>query len=158
MPFHPTRVARVRLGDAPVGVLGEIHPDVIEAFEFPVGTTAIAFELALEPLFAVLPGRPKVEELPRFPPIYADLAVVVDESVPASLVESVVRRAGGPEVQSVHLFDVYRGEQVRAGKKSLAYALEMRAPDRTLTDVDASAVISRIVNVLGEKTGAELRS
>jgi len=158
MPFHPTRVARVRLGDTPVGVLGEIHPDVIEAFEFPVGTTAIAFELALEPLFAALPGRPKVEELPRFPPVYADLAVVVDESVPASLVESVVRRAGAPEVQSAHLFDVYRGEQVRAGKKSLAYALEMRAPDRTLTDEDASAVVSRIVNVLGEKTGAELRS
>ncbi|MDQ3619553.1 MAG: phenylalanine--tRNA ligase subunit beta [Actinomycetota bacterium] len=158
MPFHPTRVARVRLDDTPVGVLGEIHPDVIEAFEFPVGAGAIAFELALEPLFAVLPGRPKVEELPRFPPVYADLAVVVDEEVPASLVESIVRRAGGPDVQSVHLFDVYRGEQVRAGKKSLAYALEMRAPDRTMTDVDASAVLSRIVNVLGEKTGAELRS
>jgi phenylalanyl-tRNA synthetase beta chain len=158
MPFHPTRVARVRLGDVPIGVLGAVHPDVVAAFDFPTGTEAVAFELALEPLFAILPGRPEVDDLPRFPPVYVDLAIVVDETVPAALVESLLRRAGAPEVRSVRLFDVYRGEQVRAGKKSLAYALEMRAPDRTLTDEDSNVVRSRIMGALGEKTGAELRS
>ena len=143
MPFHPTRVARVRLGDVSIGVIGAVHPDVIGAFDFPTGTDAVAFELALEPVLAVLPGRPEVDDLPRFPPVYVDLAIVVDESVPAAMVESLLRRAGAPEVRSVRLFDVYRGEQVRAGKKSLAYALEMRAPDRTLTDEDANVVRSR---------------
>ena len=158
MPFHPTRVARVRLGDVPIGVIGAVHPDVIAAFDFPTGTDAVAFELALEPVFAALPARPEVDDLPRFPPVYVDLAIVVDETVPASMVESLLRRAGAPEVRSIRLFDVYRGKQVRAGKKSLAYALEMRASDRTLTDEDANVVRSRIMGALGEKTGAELRS
>ena len=158
MPFHPTRVARVRLDDVAIGVIGAVHPDVIAAFDIPAATEAVAFELALEPVFAVLPGRPEVEDLPRFPPVYVDLAIVVDESVPASMVKSLLQRAGAPEVRSVRLFDVYRGEQVRAGKKSLAYALEMRAPDRTLTDEDANEVRERIMSALAEKTGAELRS
>ena len=158
MPFHPTRVARARLDGVPIGVIGAIHPDVIASFDFPTATEAVAFELALEPVFAVLPGRPEVDDLPRFPPVYVDLAIVVDESVPAAMVESLLRRAGAPEVRSVRLFDVYRGEQVRAGKKSLAYALEMRVPDRTLTDEDANVVRTRIMSALGEKTGAELRS
>lgn len=156
MPFHPTRAARVSLGSVTVGTIGELHPDVCERFDVPEG--AVAFELALAPLFSLLPGRVKVEELPRYPAVYLDLAVVVDDDLPARRVEEVIRRAGAPELAAIRLFDLYKGHQVPEQKKSLAYALELRAPDRTMTDADANTVRDRIVDALRNETGAELRA
>jgi phenylalanyl-tRNA synthetase beta chain len=156
LPWHPTRAAVMALGDVTVGVLGELHPDVCARFDVDDGT--IAFELSLAPLFNALPGRARVEELPRFPAVYMDLAVVVDDNVPARLLDETIGDAGAPELQRARLFDVYRGEQVPRGYKSLAYALELRVPDRTLTDADAVAVRDRILAALKERAGAELRS
>jgi phenylalanyl-tRNA synthetase beta chain len=156
MPWHPTRAAGLLLGDEGLGVIGEVHPDVCERFEVSEGT--VGFELAVEPIIAALPQGVQVGELPRFPAIYIDLAFVVDEGIPAARIAEVVERAGAPEVVSVTQFDVYRGEQIAAGKKSLAYALELRAPDRTLTDAEAQVVTQRITTALRERTGAELRS
>lgn len=155
-PFHPTRAARLVLGGQGVGVLGELHPEACEAFDVPQNSAA--FELALEPLIAALPGKPVVEEPPRLPAVYFDLAFIVDRAVPAGRVEEVVRLAGQPEVSSVRLFDVYEGEQVGKGRKSIAFALELRAPDRTLTDAEAAAVRERIVRAVAERTGGELRA
>jgi phenylalanyl-tRNA synthetase beta chain len=156
MPFHPTRVASLSLDRTGVGVLGELHPEVCRRFDVAEGS--LAFELDLTPLLAALPERPKVAELPRFPPVYMDLAFVVDSSIPEGKLRSAIEDSGRPEVTSVSLFDLYRGEQVGEGKKSLAYALEMRSPERTLTDEDAAAVRTRIIATVAERTGGELRS
>jgi len=156
MPFHPTRVASVSVGSEGIGIVGELHPEVCKRFE--VAEQSLAFELDLTPLLASLPDRPKVAELPRFPPIYMDLAFVVDSSVPQATLRRAIADSGRPEVTSVELFDLYEGEQVMQGKKSLAYALELRSRDRTLTDEEAAAVRARIVSTVAERTGGELRS
>ena len=108
-------------------------------------------------LLAALPGKPKVGELSRFPGNLIDIAIVVDKDVAAVETEKVIVDAGAPEVTTVRLFDVYEGDQIASSKKSLAYALELRADDRTLTDAEASAVRDRIVAALAERFGAELR-
>lgn len=155
-PFHPTRTARVERSGITIGALGEVHPDVCERFSVPEGT--VAWELALSALLAARPGPPRVQELPKFPPVYIDLAVVVDDSVPAEEVENSIVEAGRPEVTDVRLFDLYRGDQIERGKKSLAFALEIRSPDRTMTDEEAAAVRDRVVARLAEQTGARLRT
>jgi phenylalanyl-tRNA synthetase beta chain len=156
MPFHPTRAASIALGETPVGVLGELHPDVCERFDVAEGT--VTFELSLAPLFAALPERVQVEQPSKLPSTYIDLAVVVEESVTAAAVREVIEQTGAPEVTSVRLFDLYRGEQLEAGKKSLAFALELKHPDRTMTDEEAAAVRDRIVPALQERTGGTLRT
>ncbi len=155
-PFHLTRAARVQLGERVVGAVGDVHPDACEAYDVPEGT--VAFELALAPLYAAVGDRPRVQELPKFPPILIDVAVVVDERVEAAAVERAIAELGRPELNSVRLFDLYRGDQVPAGRKSLAYALELRSSDRTLTDEDAGRVRDRIVSGLAERVGARLRT
>jgi phenylalanyl-tRNA synthetase beta chain len=93
-----------------------------------------------------------------FPPVYEDIAVIVDESVAASRVEGLIRQTGGRSVSAVRLFDVYRGEQIGAGKKSLAYSLTYQAPDKTLTDAEAAAIRNKIIKRLEQEVGAKLRS
>ena len=156
MPFHPTRAANVSVQGRAAGILGELHPDVCDRFDVPEGS--VAFEIALAPVYAAMPPRPTVDELPRFPAILIDLALVVDDGVPAWEIERLIRTAGEPEVTSVRLFDLYRGSQVPAGKKSLAFALELREPSRTLTDEDAVRVRNRIMESLGRQMGAALRA
>jgi phenylalanyl-tRNA synthetase beta chain len=155
MPFHPTRGARVSLDGAVLGVLGELHPDVCERFDVAEGT--LTFEFALAPLFAALPRRVEMEDLSRFPPIYLDIAIIVDTDVTARRAEEVLTAAGSPELASARLFDLYAGEQVPEGSKSLAFALELRRPDRTLTDEEANVVRDRIVAALSSELGAQLR-
>ncbi|MFN2488438.1 MAG: phenylalanine--tRNA ligase subunit beta [Actinomycetota bacterium] len=156
MPWHPTRAARLSLEGAPIGWLGDLHPDVCERFEVAAG--AVALELEVEPVFSALPERLQAQEVPRFPGVYIDVALVVDDGVAAQVVEDAIRAAGAPDLSSVRLFDVYRGAQVGAGRKSLAYALEVRSPDKTLTDDEALAVRDRIVEAVAQRTGAELRA
>ena len=102
-------------------------------------------------------GAARFQKLPRFPAIREDIAVVVDEEVPAARVEAVIREAGGAMLRSTTLFDLYRGEQVGAGKKSLAYALTYQHDERTLTDDEAAKIRGRIVKKLRDAVGAELR-
>jgi phenylalanyl-tRNA synthetase beta chain len=156
MPFHPTRAASIALGPDAVGGLGELHPDVCARFDVAPG--AVALELALPRLFDAIPGRVEPEELARFPATLIDLAVVVDERIAAGAVQEVIRRAGAPEVVSVRLFDVYGGQQVPEGQKSLAFGLELRLGDRTMTDEEAMAVRDRILPAIEERTGGKLRS
>lgn len=156
MPFHPTRAAVVTVGEAVAGVLGELHPEVCDRFEVPGGT--VAAEIALVPLFDALPGRVEVRDIPRFPANLIDIALVVDEGLPVDRVTELIWKAGSPQVTDVRLFDLYRGDQVKEGKKSVAFSLELRAPDGTLTEEAAARVRDRIVAVLRERTGAELRS
>lgn len=154
-PFHPTRGATVLLEGARIGVLGELHPDVCDGFDVPQGT--VALEIALPPVYEALPGRTRAIDLPRFPSVLIDVAVIVDVDVAAADVREVVERAGRPELGKVRLFDLYEGDQIPEGKKSLAFSLEFRDPERTLTDEDASRVRDRIVDALREEVRGELR-
>ncbi|MGH2826955.1 MAG: phenylalanine--tRNA ligase subunit beta [Actinomycetota bacterium] len=156
MPFHPARAATVGLGTTPLGAVGELHPEICEHFD--VAERTLVFELSLAPLFGMLPKRVQATELARLPATLLDVAVVVDEDTAAGEVQRVIERAGSPEVTSVRLFDVYRGEQIAAGKKSLAFALELRSQAKTLTDSEAIAVRDRILPALQERTGGTIRT
>jgi phenylalanyl-tRNA synthetase beta chain len=160
--FQPGRTARLVVqdpGGEPVdlGVLGELHPTVREAFDLPPWRVAAA-ELDLDALLARVPETWRVAAVSPYPAILQDLAVIVDEDVPAAAVQSSISQAGGFLLQDVQLFDVYRGEPVPAGKKSLAYALTFQAPDKTLRDEIVARQVKAIVRRLEQELGAEMRS
>ena len=155
-PFHPTRAAAITFRDGTAGAVGELHPQILS--KWGIERPVVALELALAPLVAALPPKPKIEDLSRFPSNYLDIAIVVDAGVAAASVATVIRKAGGAELAELRLFDTYQGDQVASGKKSLAFALELRAHDRTLSDPDAAAVRERILAAVRDDLGAELRS
>jgi phenylalanyl-tRNA synthetase beta chain len=154
-PFHPGRSARVFLGDEPVGVLGELHPRTARSLEID-GRVAVA-EIALDPLRSAAARTFRLVEVPRFPPVRRDLAFVVPEDVPAGGLQTVVDAAGGALLDRSTLFDVFRGGAIPEGSKSLAFALEFRAPDRTLTDEEVEPAVTAIVDRARAEFGAELR-
>jgi phenylalanyl-tRNA synthetase beta chain len=155
--FHPGKCARVLSDGRKLGVFGEIHPLVRERFDLP-GGPLLAAEVDFEILQELSRGRGGVRPVPTYPPVLEDLAVVVDESIAAEQVESVIRAAGGSMVAEIRLFDLYRGDQVGSGRKSLAYSLTYQAADRTLTDDEVAQVRARIVRRLEADLGARLRS
>jgi len=154
--FQPGRTARLRLGDADIGHLGEVHPAVRDAYGLPEQRVAAA-ELDLEALLAQVPEAWFIEGVSAYPAVLQDLAVVVDEEVPAAEVEAFIAKTGGFLLKDVQLFDVYRGDPVPEGKKSLAYALTFQAPDKTLRDDIVAKQVKRIVGRLKKEMGAELR-
>ncbi len=155
--FHPGKCARIVVAGQMLGNLGELHPSLRQRYELPE-TAVVAAELDMDALVGLVPERHTVKPTPAFPPVLEDLAIVVEDSVPAVNVEEVVRQAGGVLLADVRLFDLYRGEAIGAGKKSLAYALTYQAADRTLTDTEVAALRKTIVRALTEKLGAQLRT
>ena len=154
--YHPGKCARVMYEGEPLGVFGELHPQAAEAYgfdEFPV----LAAEFPLDALFEAAPDF-RVKPISQYPPVYEDIAFIVDEATPAGTVEALIRQTGGKHLVSVRLFDLFRDdEQIGAGKKSLAYRLVYQAPDRTLTDKDAEKIRKKIVKRLERELGAKLR-
>jgi phenylalanyl-tRNA synthetase beta chain len=118
----------------------------------------LAADFDLDALSAVIPWRYITQPVPEYPPVLEDIAVIVDEMVPAAKVEETIRQGGGKLLTGVRLFDVFRGAQVGEGKKSLAYALTYQNPERTLTDADAAQIRQRIVRRLEQELSAKLRS
>jgi phenylalanyl-tRNA synthetase beta chain len=157
--YQSGRVARLVLqpGDVDVGLLGEVNPVVRDRFDLPAQRVCLA-ELDLEALLAHAPESYRFEAAGRYPASAQDMAVVVDEGLPAVQVSDCIRRAGGRLLRSAELFDIYRGEQIPQGKKSLAYSLRYQAPDRTLTDDDVARQHARIQRALEKELAAELRS
>ncbi len=154
-PFlHPGRSARVVSGGQELGWVGELHPAV--AREWSVEGAA-AFELDLDSIAALAPTGADFREVSTFPLLLQDIAVVVPEAVTGGEVDAVVRRGGGDLLSGTTLFDVYRGEQVGEGRRSLALRLEFGAPDRTLTDDDVAGLRERIEREL-ETIGGRLRA
>jgi phenylalanyl-tRNA synthetase beta chain len=139
-----------------VGWLGEVHPLV--AREWDLDRVVAGFEVNLGRILAAVPETVPFRDLTSFPAVVQDIAVVVAEAVPAARVIDVVRRAGAPELDSVGVFDVYRGAQVGEGRVSLALRLEFRAPDRTLTDAEVAERREAIVAALAAELGGELRA
>lgn len=155
--YRPGRTAHLLVDGQAVGVLGELHPMVQEAFDMPVESPVLAAEIDLAALETCLPERFTVRPVPRFPSVHQDIALVVDENLPADQVQAAIAQAGGQLLSDVRLFDVFRGAQIGAGKKSLAYTLTFTAGDRTLTDEQVAKVQARIVRSLETTLGARLR-
>jgi len=155
--FTPGRVARLRLKGQQAGWLGEVHPRVREQFDLP-DQPLLAADLDLALLLAQVEERFRVAAVPEYPPVKEDLAVIVDQAVPAASVQAAIEAAGGPLLAGATLFDVYRGAQLGAGKKSLAYRLTYQAPDRTLTDNNVAKLRAKIIKQLQDQLGATLRS
>jgi phenylalanyl-tRNA synthetase beta chain len=154
--FHPGRLSEVLLAEEPIGILGEAHPKVAESFDIK-GRVCMA-ELDLDQIIA----KARAEEfslspIPRFPAVVEDIAVVVDEAVPASKVQEVILKAGGGLLKETVLFDLYVGKQVPKGKKSLTYSLVYQAEDRTLTDEEVHQIRQSIQKQLKEELDAVLR-
>jgi phenylalanyl-tRNA synthetase beta chain len=153
-PWHPGRCAELLIGDRVVGHAGELHPRVLAALDLPARTCAMELDVdALPP--APVPVGPHIS---TFPPVLVDLALVVPDEVPAATVESALRDGAGELLEFLRLFDVYTGAPVPAGSRSLAYALTLRAPDRTLTGEEANAARDAAIAVAVERTGAVLRA
>jgi len=155
--FQSGRVAKLLIGSTEIGVLGEVHPLVRESFDLPAQRVCL-LEFDLETLLAKVPSSYYYQPLSRFPAVTRDLALIVDESIPAVQVRDAIARAGGRLLQKIELFDVYRGVQIPAGKKSLAYTLAYQAMDRTLTDEEVNKLQARIQRVLEKQLGAQLRA
>jgi phenylalanyl-tRNA synthetase beta chain len=154
--FHPGKCARIMVGERQLGVAGELHPLVHERYdfrEFPV----LAAEIDVETLLEAVPSSSDVRTGAAFPPVLEDLALIVDEDIPAQAVADAIRRAGGRTLIELRLFDVYRGEQIEKGKKSLAYSLTYQDPERTLTDEAVFKIRQRIIRQLETDLGARLR-
>jgi phenylalanyl-tRNA synthetase beta chain len=155
--LHPGKSAEVKVNGQVVGVFGELHPLAKEKYEFgDASRPVIVAEFDLEKLRELNPSY-SIIPVSEFPPIYEDIAIILDESVAASTVEALIRQTGGKTVTDVRLFDVYRDEKIGAGKKSLAYSLTYQA-EKTLTDAEAAAIRNKIVKRLENTIGAKLRS
>jgi phenylalanyl-tRNA synthetase beta chain len=154
--LQPGRAAEVLLGGQVAGWIGEVHPAVLEAFE--AGGPVTAFELDLAALVREAADAKPYADVPRYPGVELDVALVVADDVTAERVIQSMSAAGGKLLESVRLFDVYRGEGVPSGSKSLAFALVYRAPDRTLTAEEVESVHERLVRKVSGAVGGQLRS
>ncbi|MBM7168269.1 phenylalanine--tRNA ligase subunit beta [Streptomyces sp. G44] len=158
-PWHPGRCAELKVvvdGDiVSVGHAGELHPRVVKALHLPARTCAM--ELDLDRLAQAGEGTLRAPRISAFPVATQDVALIVDKEVPAAVVEYYLTGGAGDLLESIRLFDVFVGSQIGEGKKSLAYALRFRAPDRTLTVDEASAARDAAVALAAEHTGAVLR-
>ena len=155
-PFHPSRSATIVADAEGLGVVGEIHPSLVERLD--LGGRVAAAEVDVQALMAHASSEIEVRDVPRFPPVRRDLAFVLDATVPAAPVQAALREAGGDVIEACLLFDVFSGTPLPEGKKSLAFSLDLRAPDRTLTDEEADAVVRRIAARLASEFGGELRA
>ena len=153
--FHPGRNAAVLLGEKPVGTFGEAHPVVLENYDLPY--KAYLFEFDLEALVDVAVFAKSFEPISIYPKVERDLAIVLDKMVLSNMPIELIYTTGGEWVESVRLFDVYEGEQVPEGKKSLAYTIVYHSANETLTDKAVNALHDKVVKRLNQELGAELR-
>ena len=153
--FHPGRCAKVTVDGVEIGFMGQVHPLVAKnyGFECEVYCAELSFTKLLD---LRLPEATYVP-LPKYPGVNRDIAIICDEALTVAQAESTIESAGGKLLRSVKLFDIYRGTGVPEGKKSLAFSLELRADDRTLTDTDSESVMEKVLKALQENCAATLR-
>ena len=153
--FHPGRAARLLIGNEEVGVLGELHPIVVENYDLP--QRVYVCELNIDKLFALSKEEITFTELPKYPEMTRDMALLVKEQVTAKEIEDIIKANGKNLLQDVKIFDIYRGEQIPEGHKSMAYSLVFRAKDRTLTDGEVNEIFTKIIEEIEVKLEAKLR-
>jgi phenylalanyl-tRNA synthetase beta chain len=154
--FHPGRCATISVDGTFIGILGEVHPEVQANYE--IDTPVYIANLDFENLFAKSKLDKAFKPLPKFPAMTRDFALVCDETMEVGQVEAVIRKAGGKTVESVKLFDVYRGKQLGEGKKSVAFNVALRASDHTLTDEEADKTVKKILTLLERELNVTLRA
>ena len=155
--LHPGRAARATADGRLHALVGELHPDVVDAWELRTSARVLVAEVAIDGLAGGRLAPERASAIGRFPAVDRDLAMVVPEGVAAATVESLIRAHGGALVRDVRLFDIYRGVPLAAGEKSLAYRVRFSAPDRTLTEPDVEAAVAGIVGALAA-VGGHLRA
>ncbi len=155
--YHPGMCARLLIDARELGWMGVLHPSVQAKWDVP-DFPLLAAELDAELLLEVIPPRFNLVPIPAYPPVREDLALILDAQVEAGRVAEVIRQAGGRLLVGVQLFDVYQGEPIESGKKSLAYRLTYQAEDRTLTDEEVAKIRQRIVQRAEQEFGAKLRA
>ena len=153
--YHPGRKAVLSVSGTPLATLGEIHPDLAERFE--ISRRVYLAEIDLAAVEAAEVEITGVKDLPKFPAVSRDIALVADEAVGTGTMLDAIRKAGGRTLESARLFDVFRSDKLGKGKKSVAYALTFRAADRTLTDEEITGSMNRILSALEKDFGAEIR-
>ena len=141
--------------DIELGIMGEIHPDVAENFDIDV--RAYAAELFFDKLIGYTDREVHYTRPPRYPAMVRDIAMIVDEEETVAKIEDVIKEAGSSLLRQIKLFDVYRGEQVGEGKKSVAFSLTYRHDDRTLTDEETEKMHNDVLRALKDKIGAVIR-
>lgn len=153
--FHPYRNADIYIKDQCIGTLGEVHPIIVKNHRLPRRTYIC--ELDCEMLYEAAQLEVRYIDLPRYPSSSRDIALVLDEGVPSGDVVKIIESHNNGMIESIDLFDVYVGDQIEKGKKSLAYSIVFRLPERTLTDEDIQGVMDSILKDLNEKFDAKLR-
>ena len=154
--YHPGRCAELRIDGKKVGVIGQIHPLVAETYG--IGAEVYAAELDFTLLQSMAGGERVFHPLPKFPAVARDLALVCDESLTVGELESCIPAAAGKLLRKINLFDIYRGDQIGKGKKSMAFSFELRSDERTLTDEDINRAVNTILKALKFRLDAVLRS
>ena len=153
--FHPGRVAVIKKNNVEFGILGELHPAVQENYD--IGTRTYIAKLNIPEMMSLADAEKTYKPLPKFPATTRDLSLVCDDKTPVALLEKSIKSAVGKTLEKVTLFDVYKGEQIEKGKKSVSYSISMRSHEGTLTDEQADAAMKRVLKSLKE-LGAELRA
>ncbi len=153
--FHPGRCARISAGGKALGIIGEIHPSVSRGYGLE--TPVYIGELDFENIYLNMKRDVKFKELPKYPAVTRDIAMLVDKAVPVADIEAVIEKASGKTLESLMLFDVYEGKQIPEGKKSVAYSAVYRASDRSLTGEEIQKVFDKTVRHLEGQLGARLR-
>ena len=153
--YHPGRCARISIGGEDVGCMGQIHPLV--AGNYGMDCEVYCAEIRFDKLLALQLPEATYVPLPKYPAVTRDLAILCREEVTVGEAEAVITQAAGKLLRNIRLFDVYRGTGVPEGKKSLAFSLELRADDRTLTDTDSETVTKNVLEALENQLGAVLR-
>lgn len=151
--LHPGQSAKLSLGTVELGWAGELHPTVMR--QLGLSQAVFLFELNLAPFLEA--RLPQLESVPRYPSVHRDLAVVMPEAVPAAQLLSSVRAAAGPRLVDLRIFDIYRGQGIDSGRKSIALGLILQDYSRTLTDTEADEIMSRITGQLRRELGATIR-
>lgn len=153
--FHSGRCAEITIGEKKIGVVGEVAPAVLD--NYGIGTRAYVASVDIADIFANRIEEKKFKPTPRFPASGRDLAIICDDEIPAASLEKAIRAGAGKLLEKVELFDVYKGPSVAPGKKSVAYSMTLRAPDRTLTVEECDKAVAKVLKEL-EKLGARLRA
>ena len=153
--YHPGRCAAITIDGVEIGVMGQVHPLV--AKNYGIDSEVYCAELNFTKMLNLRLPDPTFSPLPKYPTVSRDLALICDEALTVAQVEDAITASAGKLLRKIQLFDIYRGVGVPEGKKSMAFSLELRADDRTLTDSDSEQVVSAVLAALKEKLGATLR-
>lgn len=155
-PFlHRGNALDLKVGKQKVGFVGEILPRILDTFQLSQKT--FVFELCLSLLLPNFSEQRKFHPLPKYPPVYRDIALVVDDTIPAQTVSDTMDKFQNKYIEEIEIFDYYKGKSLAPGKKSLAYRLKYQAYDHTLTDKEVNGLQEKLINKLHQELGAVLR-